>query len=177
MRRHGGAKKDLSTLVLATAADLWLRDSGQLAFVLPQTIFQTKGAGDGFRRFQLGDDGAPLKVLRVDDLVQVKPFAGAANWTSVLFLEKGRPTEYPVDYFVWQAIGDTDDSSGHRIERCFAEPIDVTRRQSPWIIRPAGDKRGYSSICSKSDYVAHLGANTGGANGVLWVELLNAHIV
>ena len=99
--RHGGGKKDLSMLVLYAAADRCLRDGGRLGMVITQTLFQSKGAGDGFRRFRIGDDGPPLGVLRVDDLVDVRPFGDAANWTSVLVLQKGIPTSYPVPYVKW----------------------------------------------------------------------------
>ena len=58
--------------------------------VVTQTLFQTKGAGDGFRRFRLGQNGDWLRVLRVDDLAALKPFPGAANRTSTIVLEKGR---------------------------------------------------------------------------------------
>ena len=55
--RHGGGKKDLSMLMLYAAADRYLKPSGRLAMVVTQTLFQTRGAGDGFRRFRLGGDG------------------------------------------------------------------------------------------------------------------------
>ena len=99
--RHGGGKKDLSMLMTYVAADRYLKDGGRLAVVITQTLFQTKGAGDGFRRFRLGPDGPPLGVLRVNDLVAARPFPSAANWTATLLLQKGRPTEYPVPYVKW----------------------------------------------------------------------------
>ena len=73
--RHGGGKKDLSALMLYAAADRYLKPQGRLGMVVPQTLFQTRGAGDGFRRFQLGADGPPLGVLRVDDMVALRPSA------------------------------------------------------------------------------------------------------
>jgi len=51
--RHGGGKKDLSMLMLYSAADRYLRDGGRLGMVITQTLFQSKGAGDGFRRFRM----------------------------------------------------------------------------------------------------------------------------
>ena len=93
--RHGGGKKDLSMLMLYAAADRYLKHGGRLGMVITQTLFQTKGAGDGFRRFRLGQDGPPLRVLRVDDMVALRPFGDAANWTSTIVLEKGAATEYP----------------------------------------------------------------------------------
>jgi SAM-dependent methyltransferase len=98
--RQGGGKKDLAALMLYAAADRYLRDGGKLGFVITQTLFQSRGAGDGFRRFRIGGD-APLGVFRVDDMVRLKPFAGASNWTSVVFLRKGAPTVYPVRYVRW----------------------------------------------------------------------------
>ncbi len=163
--RHGGAKKDLSALMTCVAADRYLKPRGRLAFVLPQNLFQTKGAGDGFRRFQLGE-GAPLRVLRVDDLSSGKPFAGAANWTATAVFEKGSPTEYPVAYYRW--------SDGRAPLRLAAEPIDPDRPTSPWLVRPAGVTTPLSRVKGRSDYEAHLGANSGGANAVYWLEVLGA---
>ena len=57
--RHGGGKKDLSMLVLYAAADRYLAPAGRLGMVITQTLFQSKGAGDGFRRFQIGTTVRP----------------------------------------------------------------------------------------------------------------------
>ena len=46
---------------------------------------------------------SPLGVLRVDDLADVRPFGDASNWTSVVTLEKGKATDYPVPYVKWKA--------------------------------------------------------------------------
>lgn len=166
--RHGGGKKDLSMLMLFTTADRYLTDGGRLAMVITQTLFQTKGAGDGFRRFRLGAAGAPLRVLRVDDLVERKPFA-AANWTSTIVLEKGQPTVYPVPYLRWPAKRATKAARPIAYE---AEPIDPARPTSPWFLRPMGFRAKIPALIGPSDYQAHLGANTGGANGVFWLRLL-----
>ena len=169
-----------------------MKDGGRLAVVITQTLFQTKGAGDGFRRFRLGPDGPPLGVLRVNDLVAARPFPSAANWTATLLLEKGRPTEYPVPYIKWSVaapgLGEpaSDRSqNGVGAERAFqrqcyhARPADPEHPASPWFLWPqqwdggaAGNGRS-GLILGPSDYQAHLGANTGGANGVYWVELVD----
>jgi len=170
--RHGGAKKDLSMLMLQAAADRYLRDGGRLAMVITQTVFQTKGAGEGFRRFRLGPDGKPLRVLRVDDMVALKPFDDAANFTSTILLEKGPTTEYPVAYVKWVPGGDGERSLKQRTYR--AEPIDAARPGSPWFLRPEGLSTPLGRLVGPSDYSAHLGANSGGANAVYWVEVLEA---
>jgi SAM-dependent methyltransferase len=166
--RHGGGKKDLSMLMLYAAADRYLKPAGRLGMVVTQTLFQTKGAGDGFRRFRLGPDGPPLRVLRVDDLTALRPFGNATNRTSTIVLEKGAATEYPVAYYRW--------TQQRRSSACahWARPVDPARPNSPWLVLPDGDGRERAVRSGGADYVAHLGANTGGANGVYWVDVLGA---
>lgn len=167
--RHGGAKKDLSMLITYACADRYLRTGGRLGFVITQTAFQSHGAGDGFRRFRLGADGPPLAVLRVHDLVAMRPFAPAANWTSLLILEKGRPTSYPVPYLKWLPA-----ENRAPIRREYAaRPADPQRPGSPWLLLPAGWSPG-KELAGPSDYEAHLGANSGGANGVYWLEVIES---
>jgi hypothetical protein len=162
--RHGGGKKDLSMLMLYAVADRHLKSGGRLGFVITQTLFQTKGAGDGFRRFRIGNQGEWLNVERVDDLVALRPFGDASNWTSTLILEKGRPTQYPVPYFKW--------SEKRAASPFFARPVDAAKPTSPWFLQPQGSSVNMDDLIGPSDYIAHLGANTGGANGVYWLELL-----
>ncbi|MGA2059759.1 MAG: N-6 DNA methylase [Thermoguttaceae bacterium] len=206
--RHGGGKKDLSMLMLYAVADRHLKSGGRLGFVITQTLFQTKGAGDGFRRFRIGNQGEWLKVERVDDLVALRPFGDAANWTSTIVIEKGRATQYPVPYFKWSekqvsatgsvcatgsASADLDlwqdvhwQSQWHTNKKTcqigiggslsatsfVACPIDATRPGSPWFLQPQDFSVNMEELIGPSDYIAHLGANTGGANGVYWLELL-----
>ncbi len=162
--RHGGGKKDLSMLMLYAVADRYLKSGGRLGFVITQTIFQTKGAGDGFRRFRIGNEGEWLKVERVDDLTAARPFVDAANWTSTIVIEKGRVTQYPVPYFKW--------SEKLAASPFYARPIDAARPGSPWFLQPQGFSLKMEELIGPSDYTAHLGANTGGANGIYWLELL-----
>ncbi len=213
--RHGGGKKDLSMLVLYAAADRYLAPAGRLGMVITQTLFQTKGAGDGFRRFRIGADGPPLRVLRVDDLVDVRPFGDAANWTSVVVLQKGEPTTYPVKYVKWSASGEQGAESGEQgagsgeqgagseeqgagsaeysvlstqysvpppsslllppssfpQSDLLAQPIDPALPTSPWIVQSRESAVDLALLVGPADYTAHLGANSGGANAVYWLEL------
>jgi hypothetical protein len=177
--RHGGGKKDLSMLVLYAAADRHLAPGGRLGMVITQTLFQSKGAGDGFRRFCIGADGPPLQVLRVDDLVELRPFNDAANWTSVVVLQKDKPTTYPVKYVRWSAcsaspaISEKRQDAKDRFSQCelLAQPIDPQHPTTPWIVRPAGSTAALSGIVGRASYTAHLGANSGGANAVYWLKV------
>ncbi|MGC8957639.1 MAG: Eco57I restriction-modification methylase domain-containing protein [Candidatus Kapaibacteriota bacterium] len=98
--RLGGGEKDFSMLFTYASADYYLKVGGKLGFLITQEVFKSKGAGEGFRRFQLGD-GKYLKVLKAHDLVSIQPFEGAANKTAAIILKKGEKTEYPLPYFVW----------------------------------------------------------------------------
>ena len=120
--RHGGGKKDLAMLLTYVAADRHLRCGGRLAFVITQTVFQTKGAGDGFRRFRLGAEGQPLRVLGVHDLTALRPFAGAAARTATLLLEKGAETRYPVPYIKW-TIAPGGDCPNFRVSENGTVPL------------------------------------------------------
>ncbi len=103
--RHGGGKKDLSMLMLYAAADRYLKPGGRLGMVITQTLFQTKGAGDGFRRFRLGPDGPPLGVLRVDDMVALRPSPTPPIGRARSCWKRVAATQYPVPYFKWERAG------------------------------------------------------------------------
>lgn len=224
--RHGGAKKDLSMLMVYAAADRYLTIGGRLAMVLPQIVLQSAGSGDGFRRFVL-PDGTKLGVFRVDDYSQVRVFA-ASNWTCTLCLEKGRPTQFPVEYFRWappdfaetrpnrpatpagggtgsSTIGPAADRAGEAVNRrviadvcqpgsiemdesslrrsaedaaslvaqqCRASPVRSDPPGAPWIVQSIDAAFDLASLVGPSEYQAHLGANSGGANGIYWLRIV-----
>lgn len=181
LERMRGGKKDVAMLMLYAAMDNYLKGGGNLGFVITQTVFKTKGAGDGFRRFQLGE-GDKLKVKRVNDLVELQPFEGATNRTATVVLQKGEPNEYPVSYILWQKAKpgkiDVDLSLKEVEERTHktslsAMPIDRARPTSPWLTASSAVAAALQKALGKSDYDAHEGVNTGGANGVYWLRILD----
>ena len=178
----GKGKKDISMLMAYVALDRYLKKGGKLGFLITQSVFKTAGAGQGFRRFELGD-GTPLRVLHVDDMVELQPFEGASNRTSLVVLQKGRPTKYPMrSYLYWKkttkgkAIG-IDSTLAEVAEMTtrkgfVAEPVNEADPTSPWITGRPKALRAIRKIIGQSDYVAHEGVNTGGANAVYWVEIV-----
>jgi hypothetical protein len=171
--RHGGAKKDISMLMLYVAADRYLRSAGKLAFVITQTLFQTKGAGDGFRRFRIGASGDWLGVLRVDDMVAFQPFEGASNWTSTVLIEKGKKTAYPVPYYRWKRVKGVGGRAAYDVVQCEAQPVRSDKTNSPWLVTPAGIGKDLRDLVKPAQYAAHAGAYSGGANGVYWLRILS----
>jgi len=181
--RLGGGKKDLSMIFTYSAIDNYLVDDGKLGFVITQSIFKTKGAGDGFRRFRFDTDKGEIHLnpMKVTDMSSFQPFVGAANRTAVIVCEKSKKAfEYPVSYSVWNRTkkgkvppDEPLDSVKNRmkISKLSAIPVDEKKKTSPWLTAPKETLRGIKKVIGKSDYIAHAGACTW-LNGVYWVKIL-----
>jgi hypothetical protein len=180
--RLGGGKKDLAMLFAYASIDNYLKRSGKLGFVMTQTIFKTKGAGDGFRRFRLGEEGDHLRVLHVDDMSRLQPFEGATNRTSVMVCQRGQKTRYPVPYTLWdRGTGSARVDIDKPLEEVMAEtvranlwaqPVESENLTSPWMTARKAALKALQKVVGKAAYRAREGANTGGANGVYWMEVL-----
>jgi SAM-dependent methyltransferase len=180
----GKGKKDISMLMTFTVTDGLLRAGGKLGFVITQSVFKTAGAGKGFRQFripQTNGKSVPLRVLHVDDMVALQPFEGASNRTAVMVLEKGKPTTYPVPYTVWRKVRGarfTYDSTLEEVTNAtvrlnfVAEPVNPSDPTSPWLTARPKALKAVRKVLGKSDYKAHEGVNTGGANAVYWVDIV-----
>ncbi len=178
--RLGGGKKDLAMLFAYAAIDHYLKNGGRLGFVITQTVFKTKGAGDGFRRFRLGD-GEHLKVIAVDDMVELQPFEGASNWTAVVVLQKGVRTKYPVAYTLWhkqkggrvqlESTLDEVVAATHR-DNLKAQPVDAASPTSPWITARPAALKALEGMIGQAAYQARAGACTW-ADGIYWLRILN----
>ena len=179
----GKGKKDISMLMSYVAMDEYLKSGGKLGFLITQSVFKTAGAGQGFRRFLLGT-GEYVQVQHVDDMVELQPFEGASNRTSVVILQKGRQTKYPMpSYLYWKktergksiAVDSSLDDVLQMTERkqFVAEPVDRKDLTSPWLTGKPKAIRAVKNILGQSHYVAHAGCYTGGANGVYWVDIID----
>ncbi|HPO90104.1 MAG TPA: N-6 DNA methylase [Victivallales bacterium] len=174
--RLGGGKKDFSMLFTYASADYYLEDGAKLGFLITQEVFKSKGAGEGFRRSQLGD-GKYLKVLKAHDLVSIQPFEGAANKTAAIILRKGEKTEYPVPYILWtkkKGVGKiaTDKLLDEVLpllqkKKYSAKPIGSS--VGAWQTQLA-ESEGSSGVEGKNSYKAILGANPN-PYGVFWLEI------
>ena len=85
----GAGEKDFSMLFTYASCDNYLKEGGKLAFLITHEVFKSKGAGEGFRQFELKEKKIPLRVILMEDMVDLKPFQ-AANKTSLFVLEKGK---------------------------------------------------------------------------------------
>jgi len=177
----GKGKKDVSTLMAYAVTDRFLKKRGKLAFVITQSVWKTAGAGQGFRRFRIGRDGPPLRVVHVDDLSSLQVFEGASTRTSVFVWQKGQSTRYPVPYTYWKKTGrgrlDYDATLEEVLAQTrrlnfYAEPVDAYDPTSAWLTARRKALNAVRRVLGQSDYRAYEGANTGGANAVYWLEIL-----
>jgi SAM-dependent methyltransferase len=179
----GKGKDDISILMTYVAIDNYLQKGGKLGFLITQSVFKTAGAGQGFRHFTLGDSTL-LQVVTVDDMVELQPFEGASNRTSIVVLEKGNPTRYPVTYNLWwkkvKGISIGTDFPLEKVNeiatyrKFFAEPVDSNDLTSAWLTGRQLAIKAIKKILGKSDYEAHLGINAGGAGGTYKVEIVSS---
>jgi type I restriction-modification system DNA methylase subunit len=177
----GKGKKDISMILTYVSIDKYLKKNGKLGFVITQSVFKTAGAGQGFRRFIL-PDSTPIGVLYVDDMVELKPFEGVGNRTSIVVLQKGKQTKYPIPYNYWvkkvKRKGIKDSMSLDEVmkiatsKQFYAEPVNQDDPTSPWITGRPKAIKAVRKVLGKSDYVAHAGACSGGANAVYWVNIV-----
>jgi len=180
----GKSKDDISILMTYVWRTSCLKNGGKLGFVITQSVFKTAGGGQGFRQFRIPQPNGkfvPLRVLHVDDMVALQPFEGASNRTAVMVLEKGKQTTYPVPYTVWRKVKGarfTYDSTLEEVTNAtvrlkfVAEPVNPTDPTSPWLTARPKAIKAVRKVLGKSDYVAHAGVYTGGANAVYWVDIV-----
>jgi methylase of polypeptide subunit release factors len=179
--RLGGAKDDLSVLMLYVAADKYLKPKGKLGFVITQTIFKTEGGGEGFRRLKLGD-GDPLRIIQVDDFSSIQCFEGATNRTAVVILQKGEATKFPLRaYNYWHkreprtgVATEADHDEAMQLltyAQWAARPIQKSNPTSPWITGRLRALDHIENAIGEAAYRGREGSNTGGLNGALWVQI------
>ncbi|MDI7268073.1 MAG: N-6 DNA methylase [Myxococcota bacterium] len=179
--RLGAGEKDFSMLFVYACADRYLKDGGTLAFVITQEVFKSKGAGEGFRRFRVGDSGASLRVLWMEDMVNLQPFQ-AANKTSIFALRKGEATKYPLPVVEWRrkrGVGRIPpewtlaqvQAAADR-ERMQAVPVDPGRPVSSWQTASAAELKELGALKGTNPYRAFLGARVE-PYGVFWLDVLD----
>lgn len=176
--RLGGGEKDMSMLFVYSSVDNYLKENGKLGFLITEIVFKSKGAGQGFRRFQIGNR-EKMKILKVNDMVQLKPFENASNKTTMFTLKKGAQTEYPIPYIKWskKQSGSIENDmelcklrNQTRREKLIAFPIG-NEKTSPWITINQKKKKIISKIIGKSKYRAYIGARAS-PYGIYWIKIL-----
>lgn len=178
---HGGNELDISGIVTYSVADKWLKEAGQLVFVITQTHFQAPSS-QGFRRFRI-DDHYNLVPLSVDDLKSLKPFPDATNKTAIFSATKTREKpQYPVYYVAWKAADgwsknipatSTKAEVRNRIMRISQEAEPVGEEGSPWAILERGYFESVRKIAGTSAWAQGRKGITCDRNGIYFVRIVN----
>jgi len=185
--QHGGSQKDIAALFIYVVIDQLLKTGGAIALVVHTSLLKTDGAGEGFRRFRLGD-GEAFRVEEAHDFSAFQPFHAAADTqiktrTLSFRARKGEATTYPVPYHAWTKIrrgpipGDSTWSAARAAlssEALAAQPL--RGPLSPWLCTRSTTLQIIKRILAPHDHVAayhaHVGAYTGGLNGCYWLDVL-----
>jgi hypothetical protein len=179
----GKGKKDISMLMTYVALENYLRIEGKLGFVITQSVFKSTGAGQGFRRFKLGNK-TNISIISVDDMSEIKPFSGASNRTAIVIIQNNRPNRYPIkSYLLWYkpdggtvipeniTLSQLSDNkiATYRVQQ--ATPINPTDLTSSWMTGRSAALEAVKKIAGKSYYGGRAGV-CNWLNGVYWVDIL-----
>ena len=190
--RLGGAHDDISILMTYVAHDHYLKPGGKLGFVITQTVFKTKGGGDGFRslKYKTSQGFMYLKPLAIDDMSSFRVFEEAANRTAAVVLEKTESSfTFPIKYTIWKKRRGAQVSqrsalahvkNNTRTQTVLAEPIDEGEPTSPWITAPRAVLTALKKTRGRSQYVARKGVYCA-TNAVYWLtqktDLKRKHVL
>ncbi len=172
----GKVKKDMAMLFVVRCFDRYVSNYGKLSFLIPFTTYKTQ-AGAGFRTYLANK----CEVSKVHDLVELFPFEGAINRTSLIIIKKGK-TSFPIDGTMWQnPIGREIDQDSEledvkkntkQFDLVFI-PIEKNKPESPWMEISERAYEGVSKLVGETPfYKAYAGIYTA-LNQAYWIEVLS----
>lgn len=82
----GGIESDISTVLVFSAVDNWLKTGGRVGILITWTVFKS----DSARGFRIGKlpDGNLISINAIEDLTAIQPFPDATNATGVYIATK-----------------------------------------------------------------------------------------
>ena len=161
----GTAELDLSILFTYACLDNYLSANGTLGFLITQEVVRSKGAGEGFRTFNVVPSHTPVKAVVFHDLVRLKPF-DAANKTGFIVLRKGKENSYPVPYIEWNRKPRASILAGDSLReveaktirtRKYASPLDEPA--SPWQVTTKTSGAALNKMAGTSTYRGRCGVS------------------
>ncbi len=181
----GGIESDISTVITFESIRKYLKDGGKLGFFITGTIFSNESS-EGFRRFKIDNGSINCAVKLIEDYNAVKPFDGVSNFPTLLVVERGSNTQYPVAYNRWDIL-DRKNKDGRqfadaedfrkkaKFERLFAKPTPGGKNDSrPWLIATKKQHTVFKHVFNngQTHYVARKGITTD-RNAIFWVDVLD----
>lgn len=184
--RHGAAKRDLSGVVVRFCAEGPAAENGCVAMVVPISLWGNPATGRGFRRWASAQPHR-LRVVALDDLSAASVFPGTNQRTAVVYVTKGgdgTPAAPVLHYRRWLPAANTGvadggvrrgrrsaSPAGFRVESGSLPLSEAAERPPAGAILPPKIAEIVRRLTGKCEYTAYLGANTGGANGVYWLQV------
>ena len=175
-------KEDMASLLTYISIDNFLKPSGILGFVVKESLLKSAKQAAGFRKLFIPSSKTHLQLFHVDDLTNFKPFPGVNNRSIVIFIKKGEPTTFPVEYICWhpkrkKSFSSYDSLSTIKNEFVFykkkAKPVDNGDCTSGFIAIDSDTYKNLDKFLGTSAYKARTGVFTGGANGIYWINIKN----
>jgi hypothetical protein len=161
-------KTEFSSLFVYRAAERHAAANAVMVFVLPLSLFQSHLSGAGFRTFRTAG-GRHFALTGLDDFSAVKVFPDAANRTSIGTFTVDRGRHFPIPCTTWSPAADGNETLTGVSSLCG--PLAAADARSPIVAFRPGMRR-LEMTAGRSDYRARGGVNTGGANAVLWLDVL-----
>ncbi len=173
-RDRAFSKEDLSVLATYAALARFGKQGAFLAFLLPQSLLQSRKNSKGFRRFRLGSRGSFIRVKFVVDYSDFAEFGDAKNRTALFLSDlSDEATKYPVIYEVPVVIGKGNNRHIASFITRFARPSLPSDMESNWAIYEDGESDDSKMHIATGAYRGRTGVFTGGANAVFYVEVLS----
>ena len=169
----GKVKRDLAMLFVARCFEQYTNKRGKLGFLIPFTVYKTQ-AGAGFRNWLW----RACRVQSVDDLVELYPFEGATNRTSLVVISGGRTT-FPIPCTMYhnpRTVGMGMDDELHEVNRKTSQfqmilaPVRRGKPESPWMITSNEAYEVAQKVLGSNRYRAYAGIYSG-LNGAYWANI------
>ncbi|MHA1977061.1 MAG: Eco57I restriction-modification methylase domain-containing protein [Candidatus Hodarchaeales archaeon] len=171
---------DLSAIFVYSSQINFSKVNSKMVFVLPSSLFKSKSAAEGFRNFR-----SEKGVFRPDfvwDFTNLSIFPNASNKAIVTFFTKGKSIETPIQWLDYSSklgkkispmVNSEEFTKEAIVREKISFPISKTQKNTPWVSIFEKDKKIIEKLEGKSVYKARGGINTGGANTIFWVKLLD----
>lgn len=168
---------DFGMAVTYVAIDKYLKNNGNMVFLLPASFLKSTKGGEGFRKFSITRFGQniPFSIDSVDDFSGVKLFSIP---TIAIKITKGIEMKYPMNtYKVWKQIGKKVSIDSHakwsqvvnilNYDILAAQPVDGNDRQSSWLtMRDMSLANKILDSSKQRYYSGRKGIEPAGAKGV-----------
>lgn len=172
---------DFGMAVTYVSIDQYLKERGEMVFLLPASFLKSTKGGEGFRKFKIERNGqdVPFRVETVHDFTNVNLFT--VPTIAIKFI-KGELMSYPLNkYKIFKQIGKRKKIDSHaswesvkdsiKVETISAQPVDQADLQSAWITLK--DLTFANKVLDRSKdrfYKGRKGIEPAGAKGVFILE-------